>query len=100
MQIRRNIMTQQCKERTDRKRLITALKYIEVYRVLVVEVAEEGDDAVDGDEEEDADDVALFVGLEVVGCVHEDQEEAYAERDEAECAAEEEAEVVECEAVP
>lgn len=63
--------------------------------MLVVEIAEEGDDAVDGYEEEDADDVPLLVRFEVVGRVHEDEEHADAQRKEAKSRAEEEAEVVE-----
>ena len=78
MQIRGNIMTQQGEKTTNSKRLITTLQNIEVDGVAVVEVGEEADDAVDGDQEEDADYVALLVGFEVVCAVHGDEEEAYA----------------------
>ncbi len=40
----------------------------------VVVVAEEGHDAVDGYEEEYADDVSLLVGFKVMCRVHEDEE--------------------------
>ena len=68
--------------------------------MLVEDVAEKGYDAVDGDEEEDADDVSLLVGFEVVGRVREDEEEADACCDQGEDAAEEETKVVEGDAIP
>ena len=66
----------------------------------VVQVAEERDSAVDGDHEQDADDVALLPGLGVVRRVQHNQGQGNDDGDEAEDGSEEEAEVVECEALP
>ena len=93
-------MTQQGEETADRKGLVAPFQDIIVDGVLVEEVAQEADGAVDGDEEEDADDVFLLPGFEVVGGVHEHEEEADDERDEPEDRGEEKAEVVEGEAFP
>jgi hypothetical protein len=93
-------MAQQRKEAADRKRLIAALQDVEVDGVGIEHVAQERDDAVDGDEQQDADDVFLLVGLEVVGRVREDEEDADAGCDDGEDAGEEEAEVVEGVAFP
>lgn len=50
----------------------------------VVVEGEEGDDGVDGDHEEDADDVALFPGTGVVEGMLEDEVEGDADGEEAE----------------
>ena len=67
--------------------------------MLVVQIAQEADGTVDGDHEQDADDVFLLEGLEVAGGVLEDEEEGDEDADEAEDCGDDEAEVVEGEAV-
>lgn len=100
VQIRRDVVAQQAEETRNRKRLITIAQDLEVDGLAVEHVAEEADDAVDGDHEEDPDDVFLFVWAEVVQRVHGDEVEGDYDADEAEDGAEEEAEVVEGEVVP
>jgi len=84
MQIRRNISTQQRKEGADRKRLVTIPQSFEIDRMTIVVEGEEGDDGVDGDHEEDADDVSLFPGARVVEGMLEDEVEGYGDGDQAE----------------
>ena len=74
MQIRRDIMTEQGKETRDRKSLIAIPEDLEIDGLLVEQVRKETDDGVDGDHQEDTDDVALLPGTGVVGGVHEDEE--------------------------
>ena len=93
-------MTQQREKRAYRKCLVATFQYIKVYRVPVLKIAEEGDDAVNRYEQKDADDVPLLVGLEVVRCVQEDEGEADDGRYAAEYGGQEEAQVVEGEAFP
>lgn len=100
MQIRRDVVAQQAEETRNRKRLVAVAEHFEVHGFAVEDVAEEADDAVDGDHEEDPDDVFLLAGAQVVQGVHGDQVEGYYDADEAEDCAEEEAEVVEGEVVP
>ena len=56
MQIRRHIVTEQVEETSDGESLVAVAQDVEVDAVFVEEVGEEGDDGVDGDHEEDADD--------------------------------------------
>lgn len=100
MQVRRDIMTQQREKRADGEGLIATLQDVKIDRVPVEVVTQEADDAVYGDEEEDADDVPLLEGFEVVGCVEEDQGAADGEGDQAEDCAEDEAKFVEGPAFP
>lgn len=76
VQVGRNVVAEQREEAADGEGLIEAFQDVEVDRVLVVHVAEEGHDAVDGYEEEDANDVSLLVGFEVVRRMGEDEEDA------------------------
>lgn len=93
-------MAQQREETTNGKGLVAALEDVVVHRMMVEEVAEEADGRVDGDEQQDADDVALLPGLAVVRGVQRDEDEADEQRDAAEDGAQQEAEVVEGEALP
>ena len=56
MQIRGHVMTEQVEETSDGESLVAIAQDIEVDAVFVEKVGEEGDDGVDGDHEEDADD--------------------------------------------
>ena len=61
MQIRRHVVTEQVEEAGDGERLVAVAQDVEVDAVFVEEVGEEGDDGVDGDHEEDADDTGGLV---------------------------------------
>ncbi len=87
-------MTQQREETRYRKSLVAVPQHLEVDGFAVEEVGEELHAAVDGDHEQDADDVLLLPGPQVVGGVLEDEEEGEHDGDEAEDGGEEEAEVV------
>ena len=100
VQVGGDVVAEEGEEGADGEGLVAALEDVVVDGVLVEDVAEEADDAVHGDEEQDADDVALLVGFEVVRRLGEDEEEADAGRDQPEDGAEEEAEVVEGEPFP
>lgn len=100
MQVQRDIMTEQSEETRNSKGLIAIPKDLEVDGLLVEQVREEADDGVDGDHQEDADDVALLPGTGVVGGVHEDEEGGDDEGEGGEDEGQEEAEVVEGEAMP
>ncbi|KAK0255171.1 hypothetical protein LTS09_009927 [Friedmanniomyces endolithicus] len=88
-------MTQQREETRYRKRLVAIPQHLEIHGFAVEEVGEELHAAVDGDHEQDADDVFLLPGPQVVGGVLEDEEEGQDDGDQAEDGGEEEAEVVE-----
>ena len=83
MQIRRDVMAQEREETAYCKGLVASFQNIKVHGMLIVEVAQEGDHTIDGYQEEDADDVSLLVGFEVVRCVGENEEDADACRYEA-----------------
>ena len=100
MKIGRNIVTEQRKKAADGERLIKPFQDVEVNRVSVEDEAEEGDDAVDGYEEEYSNDVALLVGFEVMCRMGEDEEEADACCDQRKDARQEEAEAVEGKPLP
>ena len=100
MQVGRNVVAEQRKEAADSERLIEPFQDIVVDRVVVEDVAEEGHDAVHWDKEEDSNDVFLFVGFEIMRRMGEDEKEADACCDQRKNAGQEEAEVVEGEALP
>jgi hypothetical protein len=56
VQTRSDIMTHESKEAGNGKSLVAVSQDFEVYGFLVVEVAEEGDNGVDGDHDKDSDD--------------------------------------------
>jgi len=66
MQVRCNVVAQKREEAGNRKGFIAVTNHFEVYRMVVVKVGKEGDSRVDGDHENDPDDMFLFVGLQIM----------------------------------
>jgi hypothetical protein len=93
-------MTQQREKRAYRERLIASLQNIKVNRMAVLQVAQKRHHRVDRYQEQDSDDVSLLVGFEVVCRVQEDKGKADDGRYTAKDRREEEAEMVECVAMP
>lgn len=54
VQVRRNVVAEECEERGNGEGFVAVAKDFKVYRVFVVEVREEGYCRVDGDHKEDA----------------------------------------------
>jgi hypothetical protein len=95
MQVRSNVVTQQCEETGDREGLVAVADHGVVDCVVVEVEPEERGGRVDGDHEEDADDVALLVGFGVVHRMHEDEVEGESDGECGAGAGDDEAEVVE-----
>jgi len=55
----RNVMAHECEEASNCKSLIAVSEKLKVYGVFVVEVAEEGNDGVDGYHNEDANNTRM-----------------------------------------
>jgi hypothetical protein len=100
VQVGGDVVAHEGEEAGNGKGLVAVAQDLKVDGLFVVEVAEERDDSVDGDHDEDADDVRLLVGLEVVCGVAQDEEEGDDDGDDAKCGGEDEAEVMEGEALP
>ena len=77
MQIRFQILAHQREETGDSEGLVAVPQNLPVDGVPVVLVRDEGDDGVDGEHEEDADDVFLLAGVGVVHGVQEDEGAGY-----------------------
>ena len=100
MQSRLQVMAHEGEEASDGKSLVAVAQNLPVDGVTVEDVRDEGYDGVDGDHEEDADNVLLLPRLRVVcGMLHHEDEGDYG-RDGGKGGGEEEAKVVESEALP
>lgn len=77
VQPRRNILAHERKEARNGESFVAVAQHLVVDCVLVVEVAQERHRRVNWDHKQNADDVALLVGHEVVRCMPEDEVEGY-----------------------
>lgn len=84
MEIGGEVGAQQAEEGGDGKCLVAVADDSEIDAVLVIVEGEEGDGSVDGDHEENADNVSLFMWARVVRRVHGDKEEGDRQCDEGE----------------
>jgi hypothetical protein len=100
VQVRRQVGAHQAEERGDRKGLVAVSDDFKVDTVAVVVKGEEGDGCVDGDHEEDANDVFLLPWLQVSSGVHEDEEEGHETGDGGEYASDPEPQGVKGVAIP
>lgn len=70
MEIRGDVVAHQGEEAGDGKRLVAVSQNLEVYGFLVVKVAEEGDDGVDGYHDEYSNDTAFVSTVVHRSCVN------------------------------
>ena len=88
VQARRHVLAHEREETRDGESLIAVSQHLIIDRMLVVQDAEEGHRRVNWDHKQDADDVLLLAGHEVVGCMAINQVEGDDDGDEAEYYAE------------
>jgi hypothetical protein len=100
MKVIRDIIAQQRKKARNRKRLVAIPQDFKINGLSPEKITQKADDAVDRDHEDDPDNVFLLVGFDVVDRVLDDEEEGHYHGYQPEDGGEEEAEVVEGEALP
>jgi hypothetical protein len=109
-------MAHECEEAGDCKSFVAVSEKLEVYGVMVIEVAQEGNDGVNGYHNEDANDtmlmsqrwkliryryiLLLLIGLQVMGCMPQDQEASHNQCDCTEGCGEYKAKMMESELLP
>lgn len=89
-----NVGAKEGEEGGDGERFVTVADDFKVDTVVVIVEGEEGNGGVDGDHEQNANDVSLFPRFEIMGGMHEDEEEGDEDGDEGKGSGQPQAEVM------